>query len=314
MSRDRIAKIASILFTVALLAVAVWLIRKELQQYPPGQVWQSFQAIPNQAIWIAVGFTGLNYLMFTGYDLLAIRFIRRTLSFGKTALVATTSYALSNSLGFELFTGGAVRYRLYSDWGFSRGDIAKIIAFCNFSFWIGLFAVGGVLFVVEPLAMPDLLKLPFESVHPLGWIFLAITIGYLLWSAFGTRPLRIRDRPLPHIPLSVSTGQVIVTALDWVFASATLYILLDHHAEISYAGFFGVYLLAMLGAIISNVPGGLGVFETILMVMLSPQTESHAVLGSLLAYRGVYYLLPLLLSLIALGIYGVRRSLVTPVE
>ena len=307
MTRDRLFKILPILFSVALFGVAVWLIHKELQEYPPGQVWASFQAIPRRAIGIAIGLTGLNFVMFTGYDVLAIKYIQKTLSYGKTALVAAPSYAISNSLGFELLIGGALRYRLYSDWGFSKIDIAKIIAFCNFSFWIGLFAVGGVMFVTEPLEMPDLLNLPFNSVHPVGWVFLALTLGYLAWSAFGHRTLRIRDFTLPHIPLSISSGQVIVTALDWIFASATLYVLLNHHVTISYPGFFGVYLLAMIGAIVSHVPGGLGVFETILMLLLDAQSETDAILGSLLAYRGVYYLLPLIISLIALGIYSISR-------
>lgn len=206
-----------------------------------------------------------------------------------------------------MLSGSAIRYRFYSAWGVSPGQIAQIIAFCNFSFWLGFFAVGGVLFILEPIAVPRLLNLPFSSVHPVGILFLAIVAIYLFWSIFGTRSLRIAGWTLPHLPIQLSLAQIIITSLDWALAAAVLYKLLPSAAPLSYAGFFGIYLLAQLAGILSNVPGGLGVFETVMLVLISPPVAAKELFGALLAYRGIYYFLPLGVALLLLGGYELRQ-------
>ena len=99
-------------------------------------------------------------------------------------------------MGFALFSSSVVRYRLYSRWGFSALEIAQIIAICNLSFWMGLFAVGGILFLVEPLQVPKLLHLPFGSVHAIGVIFVGIVIAYSGFQSHGVHPLV----PRPYAP------------------------------------------------------------------------------------------------------------------
>jgi hypothetical protein len=92
-------------------------------------------------------------------------------------LVAVISYAISNSVGFALLSGSAIRYRFYTAWGLTAWQIGQIIAFCNLSFGLGLFAVGGLVFAVEPLSVPGILHLPFATVHPLGVMFLVHDCG-----------------------------------------------------------------------------------------------------------------------------------------
>lgn len=101
----------------------------------------SLTAIPKPYVILAIALTLINYVLFTGYDTLAVYHLRQPLSYRRTALVAIISYAISNSVGFALLSGSAIRYRFYSAWGFSVAKIAQIIAFCNLSFWLGLFAV-----------------------------------------------------------------------------------------------------------------------------------------------------------------------------
>lgn len=281
-----------------LFGLAIWTISQKFKQYPPSEVIQSLNRIPDRYLILALALVIINYIIVAGYDLLAMRYIRRSLPLQKTILAGFVSYALSNSIGFALLSGSAIRYHFYSRWGLSMAEIAQIIAFCNISFWIGLFAVGGVLFLVEPLAVPSLLHLPFKSVHPIGAIFLAIVLTYFFWNLLSHRQsIRIGTWTIPHLSWQLSLTQIILTSIDWGISAGVLYLLLPQPTILSYPGFFGIYLLAQISGIISNVPGGLGVFETVLLLLLSSSITSADLLGALLAYRGIYYFLPLIVAL-----------------
>lgn len=295
--------------TAILFGLSAWAIASEFRKYGAQEIFNNIRAIAPLSLLTAVGFTALNYLFLTGYDTLAVRYARHPLPYRKTALVAAISYAISNSVGMALLSGSAVRYRFYATWGLSTGKIAQIVAFCNVSFWIGLFAVGGLVFTLQPLSAPKLLHLPFDSVQPIGLLFLGGITAYLLLSALRQKPFRVGDWSLPHLPLRLSLAQIIITSCDWSLAAAVLYVLLPHQAVPSYFVFFSIYLTALLAGIISNVPGGLGVFETVLIMLLSPPLTSDTLLSALLVYRAIYYFLPLVLGVLLLLTYEVRHRL-----
>ncbi|MGQ4648447.1 lysylphosphatidylglycerol synthase domain-containing protein [Lyngbya aestuarii] len=297
------------LFGLVLFGLSLWAISNQLRHYHLSEVLKSFAGIPKKRLFTAIGCTALGYLVMAGYDLIAFRYLRRSLTPGAIIFTAFVSYAISNSVGLAILAGSAIRYRLYSHWGVSAKVIAKVIAFVNLSFWLGLFAVGGVIFLFKPLTIPTLLDLPFVSVRPLGVIFLACVSTYLLRSFWHQRSLKIFGRVISFPSFEISLAQIGVSLLDWSLAVGTLYILLPKNTPLSYPGFAGIYLLAMTASIISNVPGGLGVFETVILLMLPPQVPAPEVLGSLLAYRGVYYLLPLIVAVGLLAAHEIRRRL-----
>jgi lysylphosphatidylglycerol synthetase-like protein (DUF2156 family)/uncharacterized membrane protein YbhN (UPF0104 family) len=306
----KLTRRAPILLSILLFGISLWAITQELRKYHLMDILNSLTAIPKSYLLLAIALTLLNYLLFTGYDTLAVYHLRQSLPYRRTALVAIVSYAISNSVGFALLSGSAIRYRFYSTWGFSVAKIAQIIAFCNLSFWLGLFAVGGIVFALQPIATPDLLNIPFESVRPVGYIFLGIIFVYLLWSGLSHKPLKIKNWVFPHLPVKLSLVQIALTSLDWMLAGAVLYVLLPVPKHLSYFGFFGIYLLGQLAGIISNVPGGLGVFESVLVLLLAPVISTDKLLGVLLAYRGIYYFLPLGISMLMLGGYELKERAV----
>ncbi|MGG6242599.1 lysylphosphatidylglycerol synthase domain-containing protein [Nodosilinea sp. AN01ver1] len=303
----RLTHILPVGLSLGLFGLSIWAISSELHQHQPGDILRSMGAIPAWALAGAIALTALNYAFLTGYDTLAARFVRQPLPYAKTALVAAISYGISNSVGLALLSGSAIRYRFYTAWGLSPGKIAQIIAFCNLSFWLGLFAVGGLIFTLEPLSVPGLLHLPFQTAHPLGIVFLAVTVAYLLLSSFSRRAVHLRCWVLPHLPPRLALSQIAVTSGDWALAAAVLYVLLPAHPGLTYFIFFGSYLLAQIAGVISNVPGGLGVFETVLILLISPPIPSDQLLGALLVYRLVYYFLPLLVGMGLLALYELRR-------
>ncbi|MHC5612314.1 MAG: lysylphosphatidylglycerol synthase domain-containing protein [Nostoc sp.] len=296
----------STLFGLSLLMLSVWAIANELHEYNYRDILNSLAAIPKSRLSWAVWLTALGYLVMIGYDILGFSYINRSLSWNKIALTSFISSAFSNTIGFALLTGSAIRYRFYSSWGVSAVAIAQVIAFANFTFWLGMFAVAGLLFIINPLKIPTQLHLPFATVRPIGMIFLLLVAAYLLGSIFIKQPLIIRGQEFRFPSFKISLAQIAISSFDWILAAAVLYVVLPTNISLSYLDFLGIYLLAMFAGVVSNVPGGLGVFETIILLILSSKVSAAAVLGSMLVYRGVYYYLPLLLAAGLLGLYEIR--------
>ncbi|MEH2465721.1 lysylphosphatidylglycerol synthase domain-containing protein [Nostoc sp.] len=296
----------STLFGLLLLVLSLWAIANELREYNYLDILNSLAAIPKSRLSWAIWLTALGYLVMIGYDILGFSYINRSLSWNKIALTNFISSAFSNTIGFALLTGSAIRYRFYASWGVSAVAIAQVIAFANFTFWLGMFAVAGLLFLVNPLKIPTQLHLPFTTVRPIGVIFLVLVAIYLLGSIVIKQPLIIRGQEFRFPSFKISLAQIAISSFDWILAAAVLYAVLPANISLSYLDFLGIYLLAMFAGVVSNVPGGLGVFETIILLILSSKVSGAAILGSLLAYRGVYYFLPLLVAAGLLGLYEIR--------
>lgn len=294
------------LFGLSLLALSLWAIAKELHEYNYRDILNSLAAIPKSRLSWAIWLTALGYLVMIGYDILGFSYINRSLNWNKIALTSFISSAFSNTIGFALVTGSAIRYRFYSNWGVSAVAIAQVIAFANFTFWLGMFAVAGCLFLINPLEIPTQLHLPFATVRPIGVIFLLLVAGYLLGSIVVKQPLIIRGQEFRFPSFKISLLQIAISGFDWILAAAVLYVLLPTNTSMSYLDFLGIYLLAMFAGVVSNVPGGLGVFETVILLILSSKVSAAAILGSMLAYRGVYYFLPLLVAAGLLGLYEIK--------
>lgn len=169
-----------------------------------------------------------------------------------------------------------------------------------------MFAVAGLLFLINPLKISTQIHLPFSTVRPIGVIFLLLVAIYLIGSIFIKQPLIIRGQEFRFPSFKISLVQMAISSFDWILAAAVLYALLPSNISLSYLDFLGIYLLAMFAGVVGNVPGGLGVFETIILLILSSKVSAAAILGSMLAYRGVYYFLPLLVAAGLLGLYEIR--------
>ncbi|WP_341526008.1 lysylphosphatidylglycerol synthase domain-containing protein [Nostoc sp. UHCC 0302] len=297
----------SSVFGLLLLVLSLWAIANELHEYNYHDVLKSLAAIPKSRLSCAIWLTALGYLVMIGYDILGFSYVSRSLAWNKIALTNFISSVFSNTIGFALLTGSAIRYRFYASWGVSALAIAQVIAFANFTFWLGMFAVAGFLFITNPLKIPTQLHLPFTDVRPIGVTFILLVAAYLLASILIKQPLTIRGQEFRFPSLKISIAQIAVSSLDWILAAAVLYVVLPNKIPLSFLDFLGIYLLAMFAGVISNVPGGLGVFETVILLILSSKVSAAAILGSMLAYRGIYYFLPLLIAAALLVLYEFKR-------
>lgn len=297
----------SLLVGLGLMYLSLNSLVQALAETPPVEIWQSLQTIPQSSIALALALTLLNYSILTAYDALAVRYAQHPLSYDKTAIAAIVGYGFSNNIGIAVLSGGTVRYRFYRRWGLSTGAIARAILFSSLCFWVGLCAVGGSLFVFAPEWVSGLLRLPTRMVRPLGSLSLGLLLGHLIYSAWGDfrgerRSLKLGQWVLPSLSLKLALGQLLVTLADWATVAAILYVLLPSEFLPAYPLFFGAYSLAKVATVASNVPGGLGVFEAVLLLALAwPSGDVHHFLGAMLAYRALYYLLPLGSAIALLG-------------
>ncbi len=295
------------LIGLMLFIAALWVLHHALIDYRYQDVAAYLNRLPYPQLFAALLATALSYLVTTGYDWLALRYIRRPMPWSKVGFAALLSYAFSNSVGLSVLTSSSLRYRLYSSWGLSAVDIAKIVMFTTLTLWLGILTVGGGVLVLYPL---DLGAVPWLSLDSrwLGLMMLILPAIYLLLGVLRRLPLRLGPWEWPMVRLRLALAQLTVGAADWVMASVVLYVLLPDPAAVGLGRVLGVFLIAQIAGLLSQIPGGLGVFESLALLLLRDRLPAADLLGALLAYRLIYYLLPLTLAAISLGIYELRHQ------
>ncbi len=296
--KNRIFKFIAPLAGFAILCIALVFLTRELQNYRLHEIILKIRSIPAERLILAGGITVAAYYVLTFYDFLAFRYIKKKLPYPRILFTSLVSYIFGNNIGMSVLSSGTVRFRFYGASGVSSIDIIKIITFTATTFWIGILTLAGVVFTVEPMVMPQVLHLPFSTMRPLGVILLLIVLSYLTLTVFFKKTFTVRDWEIDIPGWRVALGQIAVSFTDWSLAGVIMYLLLPDTLVITLPAFLGIYILAQITALISHVPGGIGVFETVMMLMLSGSVEAHDLFSSLVLYRFIYYLCPFGLGLL----------------
>jgi phosphatidylglycerol lysyltransferase len=289
--REVLAAVAGLVIFLAALGV----LRVELRAVSWAELTGDVMRTPRSALALAVALMGLNYLVLTGYDLIAFVYIGKRLPRAKVMLTSFLAYAIANNVSFAMLSGASVRYRFYTRWGVTGEELSRIVFSYSVTFWLGLFALGGLSLSLMPLPLQG--QLPGAALASFaGWLLFLIPPAYLAATVLRSTPLRLWTMALPLPSLRVATGQLTLSVLDWALAGAVLYVLLPP-SGLTFLPFMGVFLISMLLGMASHVPGGLGVFEGLMVLLLAPYLDSTRLLPALVVYRAVYYLLPLTLAL-----------------
>ena len=255
-------------------------------------------ALPASHILWALLLTAANYLVLSGYDHLGFHYIGKPLARWRISATAAISFAVSNSVGFSLLSGSAIRHRFYSRWGLTAPDLARIVALNTTTFWLGLTSLVGGSLIFYPHAYSQS-GLAHGAAQALGMTLVALVACYFVFCRMHKAPLQVRgfEMRVPSLPLAL--GQWLVSLTDWVVAAAVLYTLLPEGRP-PFGVLLGAFLTAQALGLISNVPGGLGVFEGSLVLLLGPYLPVDRLLAALVLYRVVYYVAPLFLALLTL--------------
>jgi uncharacterized membrane protein YbhN (UPF0104 family) len=289
--------------SLLLFAGAVYVLHSELRDHPLHEILAELRSFSPLRLVLSLGATVLGFLALAGYDAVSLAALGRRLPFRRVAFAAFLGYAFANSLPLSVVTGGAVRYRLYSQWGIARSDAARVITLNTVTYVVGLLASAGLAFALQPVLVPGFLRLPLHTARPLGFACLAVVAGYLVWSGRKGGDLTLWRRELPRPSFRRALAQIGVSFADWVLSGAALYVLLPH--RVPFHVFFAVFLLGQIAGLVAQVPAGLGVFEAVMLWGLTPALSTASVLIGLVAYRLVYFILPLGL---ATAIWVVREG------
>jgi len=290
------------LLSVLLFLSAGWVLFHELRTYNLHDILQGLHTLPPFMRWEAICLTGLSYLVMTGYDALALRYVGHTLPYRKIGLASFVAYAFSNNIGVSMLAGASVRYRLYSTWGLSGEKIVALVFFCTLSLWLGFLFVAGLILSLVPVTLPAGQIFSFLPARLLGLLLLTPVALYLVIGTIWKRPLSwIGNSDAETPPFWILMAQLLISSTDWLLAGCVLFVLLPSTHSLTFSAFLAMYMLAQLAGLVSQVPGGLGVFETVFLLLVAPLVQPPQAMVSLVAYRAVYYLAPLGLAIFILG-------------
>lgn len=295
------------LLVACIFVGAIYLLHHKLKAYSIVQIRESLDQIPHWRIAASIGLMIVNYIILIGYDWLALLAIQKPLPLQRTALVSFIGQAVSYNFG-ALLGGTTVRYRFYSAWGFSLTDIVRLVLMLAVTFWVGALGLCGVVFLLSPPEIPlELLnKMPLKDVRILGAILLSIAMTYWVLCFFIRKPVHIFGKEFVFPPPKIAILQGLVAGVDLIAAAGCMYILLPGDLNISFIQFLPSYLMAQVAVVLTHVPGGVGVFELVILHMTQTPRE-QVVVAAVLCFRIIYFILPLLGAALLLAVYEARE-------
>ncbi|WCD79104.1 bifunctional lysylphosphatidylglycerol flippase/synthetase MprF [Pseudomonas sp. TUM22785] len=300
-----------LLFTIGL--VACWHLLRELD---PDALRTAVRDVPGTSLLMAIGATAIGFVALMGYEWSGCRFAGVKLPFPRMALGSFCATGIGNAIGLSVITGGSVRYRLYSRDNVGTGDIARITLFASLALGSALPPLAAVAALSDLPAAAQALRISTTLVAIIASAVIAATVIAVLWLSRLREPvaptpgcvnIRIGHRTLRLPGLKLSALQLLITLIDVCAAAAVLYVLLPEAPPLG--AFLLVYLLALAAGVLSHVPGGVGVFEAVLLAAFAGQLGAAPLAAALLLYRLIYVGLPLILACLLLLANEAQRFL-----
>jgi len=279
--------------TLLLFAGAAYAIRHQLETMKWHDLVVQIRGLRWSAVLLTLVGTIGSFTALIGYDWSALRYVGARVPFRTMALASFCGYAVGNTIG-GLVTASSVRYRVYTATGLDFADIARIAGFCALAFGFGITTVGATALLLQPHLVTQALGIRTAWVTAGAVAVLAGAAWFLLLCA-RRRP----DQPLfgrialPSI--GIASGQLLISAVELLFAGFAFWVLLPH-GSVSFSAFFVVFVVATVAGIVSHVPGGVGVFETVMLLGLGAVMPPQAIAAALVIYRAVYFLIPVILA------------------
>jgi uncharacterized membrane protein YbhN (UPF0104 family) len=290
-----------VLLSLAIITVAVVVLLHMLRDINVDEVIAALKATQPRHIAAAAAFVAAGYFTLTFYDWFALRAIGRSgIPYRIAALSGFTSYSIGHNVGATVFTGGAVRYRIYSAYGLDAIEVAKICFVAGLTFWLGNATVLGLGVAYTPQAAGWINQLPDWVNRSAAGVMLLMLTSYVAWVWSAPREIG-RGEWKVSLPSGPSTLlQIGIGILDLGCCALAMYMLLPNEPNIGFVTLAVVFVMATLLGFASHAPGGLGVFDAAMLVALW-QFDKEEVLAGLLLFRLLYYVAPFTVALIILG-------------
>jgi uncharacterized membrane protein YbhN (UPF0104 family) len=287
-----------LLIAAAVLLLVGFLLYRGIGRYEADEIIASFLEIPTGRFFTAAAFAVASYACLTGFDFLATRYVGRPVPYWYVAITSFSSLSLGHNIGFAALSSGAIRYRLYSRYGLSAGDIAKIIAFCGVTVGLGLTVLGGLALCLQPGLAADMTGTSRSVTTTAGLISLAAAAAYVAACAGIRGSFSIFNITFRLPPLRLAACQILIGPLNFALVAGCLHQALLGVGDAPYLSTATIYVLANVATLVSHVPGGLGIIEGVVLYFI-PGTS---VIAAVILFRLVYFLAPLVIGGLVLAI------------
>jgi uncharacterized membrane protein YbhN (UPF0104 family) len=313
--RERIGwKRLGIAASLAIIVIAITTLVRTLKGVNIGVILVALAEKPLLQIALAALCVVGAFCTLTFYDFFALRTIgKKHVPYRIAALASFTSYTIGHNVGATVFTGGAIRFRIYSDYALNAIDVAKICFLSGLTFWLGNLFVLGLGMARHPEAASAIDLLPPSVNRLIAFGCLAGIAAYLVWISTGNGRRQLGQHGwkvvLPSARLTLL--QILVGVVDLGFCALAFYLLMPVHPDIDFVSVAVVFILATLLGFASHAPGSLGVFDAAMLVALPQFTREHLV-ATLLMYRVLYFVIPFMLAITILGMRELWLNVVKP--
>jgi uncharacterized membrane protein YbhN (UPF0104 family) len=301
------------LLGVLVLAAIFWGLHRALRHVSVAGVLAVVEATPRRQLGHAVELITLSLFIMAAYDVPGILFARKLIDFerlgpARVAFASSCAYALSHVLGAPAISAAAVRVRFYAQWGVPASGIARIVALSGVMFTLGAATLLGGILVLHPADLPLFgQSAPVSALRLAGLACWAVPAAYVALAG-GTKPFLVFGKSLPRPGPALAAGQILLACADTGCACAILYTLLPTLPGLTYAHVLGIYLAAFAGGLVSALPGGVGVFDSLLLLGLAGFMDASQALGAILLFRLIYYVFPAVLAALSFAAHELWLS------
>ncbi len=315
--RSRLKTYLGIAGSVVIAGLAAYVLYTTFQRISFADVLANVRATPAGTLWLAAACAAGAFTVLAAYEVVVVRYVKHCIGRSKPVITALIAFPLGHAVGQALLSGSALRYRMYAPAGFSAMEVGATVLLCGLPYVLAFGLLLDLALVFGADALAPLFRISSEWLFVLGCIGLAKDAGYLLFVWRRKKPVRLGGWAVNVPPLRLTVLQLVVGVVDIVLISSVLYLLLPDSADIALLPFIAVYLASILVGVVSHVPAGLGVLESMLLLLM-PHVPPEQLLASVLLYRVIYEVIPLVIALGIWGTYelvandGARKRLLRP--
>ncbi len=301
---DKIIKLLSFVF----LVLGIWFISKDIETVGAEKLWHMITSTPLSILSAVLLATGINYVFLIGYDVISLGYIDRFIPYPKIIQTALIGFGISNTAGHAYASGGAIRYLFYIPQGLKRLEVLKLIAFETLSIFIGIMVAFEIAVLLSFFELSKSAYTKLNEVHLIGIILLILLLSYYYFIVIPKRNLKIGKQVIQAPDKKTTFKQIFVGLGDNITLFITFYTVFSYYIDAPFLETFTVFIIAQSIALATQVPGGIGVFESsFLLFFPHEQSEKTGILASLAVFRVVYYFIPFIAAGVYLGFYRLKK-------
>jgi uncharacterized membrane protein YbhN (UPF0104 family) len=292
----------SVLSSLVLFALALWILRRWLHQVSLEELQAEMEQVSATQVGLALVFTFLSFVALAGYEIYAVHYAGRRLPGWRVWIYSFITQSIVHAAGFAIVLGLSLRYKLYLRHGLTLLDAAKIQAFFTMTFALGTATLAGIVLLLHPDVPAAATSITDPFWRGIGLTALVGVAALLVWSGPLHRPVRVMGISMVLPSARITMIQIMLGIADLAAVAGALHALMPPELQLGYLHVLAIFVVAISIGLISHVPGSLGVFESTVMLLISPSDDLVAPLvSSLILFRAIYYILPLVCGALLFG-------------